>query len=85
MAMLDKAIHAFSFLRIGGMIPIVMGFDLPNPSFRRRPESTTYTIHLQIAEEKSWMPACAGMTLKLPRVTSRVIWHESQPRLLGIT
>jgi len=27
--------------RFERLIPIVMGFDPPNPSFRRRPESTT--------------------------------------------
>jgi len=58
-----------------------MGFDPPNPSFRRRPESTTLTIHLQFAEEKSLMPACAGMTLKLTRVTSQAIWYYISERV----
>jgi hypothetical protein len=30
---------------------------------------------VRLAEEKSWMPACAGMTLKLLRVTSKAIWY----------
>jgi hypothetical protein len=35
------------------------------------------TIYLQFAKEKSWMPACAGMTLKVSRVTSKAIWYKS--------
>jgi hypothetical protein len=34
------------------------------------------TIYLQFAKEKSWMPACAGMTLKVSRVTSKAIWYK---------
>jgi hypothetical protein len=34
------------------------------------------TIHLHVSEEKSWMPACAGMTLKLPRVSSKAIRYH---------
>ena len=54
--------------------------DPPNPSFRRRRHGAPrgiydLTIHLQIAEEKSWMPSFDGMTLKLPRLTSKAIWY----------
>jgi hypothetical protein len=34
------------------------------------------TINLQPAEEKSWMPAFAGMTVDLPRVTPNVSWYN---------
>ena len=63
-----------------GIIPIRLDFDPPNPSVRRRRHGAPrgiydLTIHLQLAEEKSWMPSFDGMTLKLPRLTSKAIWY----------
>jgi len=58
-----------------GIIPIVMGFDPPKPVIPAKAGIHDLTIHPQFAEEKSWMPAYAGMTLKVPRVTSKVIWY----------
>jgi hypothetical protein len=35
------------------------------------------TIRLHRVEEKSWMPACAGTTLELPRVKPNVSCYKS--------
>jgi len=29
-------------------------------------------------EEKSWIPACAGMTVELPRVRHQLSWYNSR-------
>ncbi len=33
-----------------------------------------FTISQHFVEEKSWIPACAGMTVELPRVRPQVSW-----------
>jgi len=35
------------------------------------------TIRQHFVEEKSWMPACAGMTMEVPGVKPNVSWRNS--------
>jgi hypothetical protein len=35
------------------------------------------TIRLHLVEEKSWMQACAGMTVEVPAVKPNVRWNNS--------
>jgi hypothetical protein len=54
-----------------------MGLDPPKPVIAAKAGIHDLTIHPQFAEEKSWMPAYAGMTLKE--------YRESLPKSSGIT
>jgi len=54
---------AMTTWNISWVIQDDIAFDPPIPSCRRRPASTTKTIHGSYFEEKTWMPAYAGMTM----------------------
>jgi hypothetical protein len=57
------------------VISIVMGFDPPKPVIPAKAGIHDLTISQHFVEEKSWIPAFAGMTVELPRVRPQVSWY----------
>jgi hypothetical protein len=56
-----------------------MGFDPPKPVIPAKAGIHDLTISQHFVEEKSWIPAFAGMTAELPRVRPQVSWYNTSP------
>jgi len=52
---------------------------LTNPVMPAQAGIHEFAKRLHLVEKKSWIPACAGMTVELPSVRTKVSWFKRSP------